>query len=142
MEIKTFTPEETYNLGVKIGTQLKSGDIVVLNGDLGAGKTHLTKGIAEGLEVSDYITSPTFTIVNEYSGRLPLYHFDVYRIEDINEMYEIGFEEYIFGRGVSIIEWGDMIRELLPEGVIDVRINKLQEDERKITIDDKGKLSI
>lgn len=142
MEIKTFTPEETYNLGVKIGTQLKSGDIVVLNGDLGAGKTHLTKGIAEGLEVSDYITSPTFTIVNEYSGRLPLYHFDVYRIEDINEMYEIGFEEYIYGRGVSIIEWGDMIRELLPEGVIDIRISKLQEDERKITIDDKGKLSI
>lgn len=142
MEIKTYTPEETYNLGVRIGTQLKPGDIVVMNGDLGAGKTHLTKGIAEGLEVSDYITSPTFTIVNEYSGRLPLYHFDVYRIEDIHEMYEIGFEEYIYGRGVSIIEWGDMIRELLPEEVIDIRISKLKDDERKIIIDDKGKLNI
>lgn len=142
MEIITRSPEETYELGVKIGRELKPGDIVVLNGDLGAGKTHLTKGIAEGLGVSDYITSPTFTIVNEYSGRIPMYHFDVYRIEDIYEMYEIGFEEYIYGNGASIIEWGDMIRELLPEEVIDIRISKLHDDERKINIDDMGKLNI
>lgn len=102
----------------------------------------MTKGIAEGLEISDYITSPTFNIVNEYEGRLPLYHFDVYRIEDIHEMYEIGFEEYIFGRGVSIIEWGDMVRELLPTDIIDIRITKLEDDNRKIYINDKAGIRI
>ncbi|TDT62436.1 tRNA (adenosine(37)-N6)-threonylcarbamoyltransferase complex ATPase subunit type 1 TsaE [Fonticella tunisiensis] len=134
MEIITKSPEETYNLGVRLGEQLMPGDIIVLNGDLGAGKTQLTKGIAEGLGVADYITSPTFTIVNEYEGRLPLYHFDVYRIEDIYEMNEIGFEEYLFGNGVCVIEWGDMVRELLPYDVIDIYISKVDEVTRRIDI--------
>ena len=134
MEIITKSPEETYNLGVRLGEQLMPGDIIDLNGDLGPGKTQLTKGIAEGLGVADYITSPTFTIVNEYEGRLPLYHFDVYRIEDIYEMNEIGFEEYLFGNGVCVIEWGDMVRELLPYDVIDIYISKVDEVTRRIDI--------
>ncbi|SKA75418.1 tRNA threonylcarbamoyladenosine biosynthesis protein TsaE [Caloramator quimbayensis] len=135
MIIKTTSVEETYELGIKIGRVLNSGDIISLNGDLGAGKTQLTKGIAKGLEVEDYITSPTFTIVNEYRGRLPLYHFDVYRINDIEELYEIGFDEYIFGNGISIIEWGDMISEILPKDIIKINIKKVDENIREIHID-------
>lgn len=137
MIIKTTSIEETYELGIKIGRVLNSGDIISLNGDLGAGKTQLTKGIAKGLEVEDYITSPTFTIVNEYRGRLPLYHFDVYRINDIDELYEIGFDEYIFGNGVSVIEWGDMISEILPKDIIKINIKKVDENIREIHIDSK-----
>ena len=102
--------EETTNLGITLGKLLKSGDIVCLTGDLGTGKTHITKGIAKGLEITDYITSPTFTIVNEYdSGRLKLNHFDVYRVSDPDEIYAIGFDDYIFSDAVSIIEWANYI---------------------------------
>ncbi|MCX7883459.1 MAG: tRNA (adenosine(37)-N6)-threonylcarbamoyltransferase complex ATPase subunit type 1 TsaE [Caloramator sp.] len=137
MIIKTRSAEETFELGIKIGRVLNRGDIISLNGDLGAGKTQLTKGIAKGLEVDEHITSPTFTIVNEYSGKLPLYHFDVYRINDVDELYEIGFDEYIFGNGVSIIEWGDMICEILPKDIIKINIKKVDEDIREIHIDSK-----
>lgn len=134
MIIRTKSPEETFDLGVKLGRVLKRGDIVLLNGDLGAGKTQLTKGIAKGLEVDEYITSPTFTLVNEYRGNIPLYHFDVYRINNIDELYEIGFEEYIFGEGVCVIEWGDAIREILPDNIIDINIKKIDDNTREIHI--------
>lgn len=134
MKIITNNENETYNIGIKIGKQLKAGDILSLNGDLGAGKTYLTKGIAKGLGIKDYITSPTFTILNEYKGRIPLYHFDVYRINDVEEMYEIGFEEYLYGNGVCIIEWGSMVEEILPEDTINIKIKNLGEFSREIEI--------
>lgn len=137
MRIITNSAEETMNIGKKIGEKLMPGDILSLNGDLGAGKTHITKGIARGLNVEDYITSPTFIIVNEYEGRIPLYHFDVYRIEDIDEMYEIGFDEYLYGKGACIIEWGKIVKELLPSNTINIEINKLEDDQREIIIDEE-----
>lgn len=138
MEIICNNEAETYELGIKLGEILKAGMILSLNGDLGAGKTHLTKGIAKGLNIEEYITSPSFTIVNEYDGRLQLYHFDVYRIDDINEMYELGFEEYLYGTGVCIIEWGELVRDILPDTIIDIKITRLTEDIRQIIIQDFG----
>jgi tRNA threonylcarbamoyladenosine biosynthesis protein TsaE len=120
--------EDTLKLGKQLGTKVNPGDIICINGDLGAGKTHFTKGIAKGLGIEDHITSPTFTIVNEYEGgRLKLYHFDVYRVNDPDEIYAIGFDEYIFAKGVSVIEWSDYISELIPEDFLSVHISKLQE---------------
>lgn len=134
MNIITNSEKETFDVGYKIGRLLKKGDVISINGDLGAGKTHLTKGIAAGLEVDDYITSPTFNIVNEYQGRLPFYHFDVYRIDDIYEMHEIGFEEYLYGQGVCVVEWGDIVEELLPNNKIYIYIKKLEDNIREIQI--------
>lgn len=133
--------DNTLALGKKIGNLLNPGDIICLNGDLGAGKTHFTKGIASGLDINEYITSPTFNIVNEYDGRLKLNHFDVYRVNDVDEILEIGFDEYIFSTSVSIIEWSDYIKEIIPKEHIDVRILKLPEagdDFRKISISYTG----
>lgn len=141
MEFIVNSVEETINLGKKIGQVLKSGAIICLIGDLGTGKTHLTKGIAAGLEIKDYITSPTFTIVNEYLGRLKLYHFDVYRVSDADEIYAIGFDEYIFSDSVSIIEWANYIEELIPREHIRIIINKLPElgdNHRKISVETFG----
>jgi tRNA threonylcarbamoyladenosine biosynthesis protein TsaE len=118
--------EKTMELGFQLGLKLNAGDIVCLNGDLGAGKTHFSKGVAKGLGIEDQITSPTFTIVNEYeSGRLKLYHFDVYRVNDPDEIANIGFDEYIFSKGVSIIEWSEYIESLIPEDRINIVIKKL-----------------
>ena len=134
--------EETINLGISIGNLLKPGDIICLTGDLGTGKTHITKGIAKGLGVKEHITSPTFTIVNEYdSGRLKLYHFDVYRVSDPDEIYAIGFDDYIFSNGVSIIEWANYIEEILPNEYLHILIEKdlsKGENFRKITITPYG----
>lgn len=134
--------EETKAIGYNLGKALNSGDIICLTGDLGTGKTHITKGIAEGLEINEPITSPTFTIVNEYhSGRLTLFHFDVYRVNDPDEIYAIGFDDYIFSDGVSIIEWANYIEEILPKDYIHIFIEKnLSKDEnyRKITINTYG----
>jgi len=137
MEFIVTTVDETYKLGELIGSFVNSGDIICLIGDLGTGKTHLTKGIAKGLDVKDNITSPTFTIVNEYTGRLKLYHFDVYRVNDPDEIAAIGFDEYIFSDGVSIIEWANYIMELIPESNLTIEIEKnleLGDDYRKINI--------
>ena len=116
--------EATKRFGIKIGKLLKSGDILCLNGDLGAGKTTLTKSIGLGLGVDDYITSPTFSLINEYEGRVPLYHFDVYRLENVEDLYDLGFDEYFYGHGVSIIEWADKIEALLPKERIVLDIEK------------------
>lgn len=114
---------ESREFGIKLGREASAGDVIALIGNLGTGKTTLAKAIAEGLDVKDVITSPTFTIVKEYrSGNIPLYHFDVYRIGDIDEMYELGYEEYFFGDGICVIEWADMIEELLPDNAKIIRI--------------------
>lgn len=135
MEFITTNENETYELGIKIGEKLKKGDVISLNGDLGAGKTYLTKGIAKGLQIDDYITSPSFTILNQYDGgKLTLYHFDVYRINDIEEMYEIGFDEFIYGSGVCVVEWGSIVNEMLPSERIDIFIKKNEDDIRIIEI--------
>jgi tRNA threonylcarbamoyladenosine biosynthesis protein TsaE len=126
---------ETFELGKKFGLLLNVGDVVVLSGELGAGKTDFAGGIASALEVEGYITSPTFTIVNVYNGKLPFYHFDVYRLLDSDELLEIGFEDYIYGNGVVVIEWGDKVSDMLPNNYIKVVIEKSEctIDERKIT---------
>ena len=130
--------EETSKIGSNLGKLLKGGDIVCLTGDLGTGKTHITKGIAKGLEIDDNITSPTFNIVNEYeNGRLKLNHFDVYRVSDPDEIYAIGFDDYIFSDAVSVIEWANYIEEILPKEYIHISIEKdlsKGESYRKITI--------
>jgi tRNA threonylcarbamoyladenosine biosynthesis protein TsaE len=140
MEFITRDENETYELGVKLGEMLLPGTVLSLNGDLGAGKTHFTKGIAVGLGIDEYITSPSFTIMNEYEGRLLLYHFDVYRIEDIEEMYEIGFDEYLYGEGVCVVEWGDIVKDMLPRATITINILRLEDNIRKICIDDNAML--
>lgn len=137
--IETMCAEDTFALGQKLGGQAKPGQIYTLTGDLGVGKTVFTQGFARGLEIKEPVNSPTFTIVQEYdTGRIPFYHFDVYRIGDIEEMEEIGYDDYFFGRGVTLIEWANLIEELLPEHVIAVTIEKDLEkdfDYRKITIE-------
>jgi len=135
-KIITNCEEETIEIGAKIAAKLKVGDIICMKGDLGAGKTTLTKSIAKNLGIEDYVTSPTFTIINEYSGKYPLYHFDVYRIEHPEDMYELGYEEYFYGKGICIIEWANMIEELIPEGSIWIEIDHgTNENERIIIID-------
>ena len=125
--------EETRDFGHQLANQLEPGSVVALIGDLGTGKTTLSKYIAEGLGITEVVTSPTFTIVQEYhTGRLPLYHFDVYRIGDISEMEELGYEEYFFGDGVSLVEWADIIQELLPEEARIIRIEYGREPEERI----------
>lgn len=138
MTIETNSPEETFALGQKLGEKAKAGQIYTLNGDLGVGKTVFTQGIARGLGITEAVSSPTFTIVQVYEeGRLPFYHFDVYRIGDIEEMEEIGYDDYFFGNGVCMIEWAELIEELIPENSIHVTIEKDLEkgfDYRRITI--------
>ena len=137
--IETHSAEETFALGQKLGEQAKAGQIYTLNGDLGVGKTVFTQGIARGLGITEAVSSPTFTIVQVYEeGRLPFYHFDVYRIGDIEEMEEIGYDDYFFGNGICLIEWAELIEEILPDNVISITIEKdLTQgfDYRKITVD-------
>ncbi|MBE6060350.1 MAG: tRNA (adenosine(37)-N6)-threonylcarbamoyltransferase complex ATPase subunit type 1 TsaE [Clostridium sulfidigenes] len=137
MEFIVSNVDELDSLGIQLGKMCKENDILCLVGDLGTGKTHLTKGIAKGLGIDECITSPTFTIVNEYEGRLKLYHFDVYRVNDPDEIAAIGFDEYIFGNGVSVIEWANYIEDLIPEESLTINIAKLPdlgETYRKITL--------
>ena len=155
MVIDTWGPEETRAFGKKMGQEARPGQVICLNGDLGAqpgqiytltgdlgvGKTIFTQGFAEGLGIDEPVNSPTFTIVQQYdTGRLPLYHFDVYRIGDISEMDEIGYEDCFYGDGVSLIEWSQLIEEILPEHVTEITIEKDLEkgfDYRKIRVEEK-----
>lgn len=133
-EFNSRSPENTEKLGTEIGQLVAGGMIVCLSGDLGTGKTTLTKAIAKALGVEEYVTSPSYTIINEYEGKYPVYHFDVYRINEVEELYEIGYEEYFFGRGVTIIEWASMIMELIPEEAIKIEIEQLDDMERQFSI--------
>lgn len=139
MIVESFKTQDTYQLGMELGEKAKAGQIYCLLGDLGTGKTVFTQGFAKGLGITEPVNSPTFTIVQVYDeGRLPFYHFDVYRIEDIDEMLEIGYEDYFYGQGVCLIEWSNLIEELLPSDRTVIRIEKDLEkgfDYRRITIE-------
>jgi len=125
MVLDSYSEEDTKSLAMITAGEAKRGDIFCLNGDLGCGKTVFAKGFAEGLGVREAVTSPTFNIVKEYKeGRFPLYHFDVYRIADPDEMYAIGYEDYFFGDGVCLIEWSELIDDLIPESAIRITIRK------------------
>lgn len=138
MIIETKSAEETFSLGRQLGEKARAGQIYTLNGDLGTGKTVFTQGFAAGLGITEPVNSPTFTILQVYEGgRLPFYHFDVYRIGDVEEMEEIGYEDCFYGNGVCLIEWAELIREILPDTVIRVEIEKDLErdfDYRRIRI--------
>lgn len=141
MVVETFTQEETFELGRHLGEQACSGQIYLLNGELGVGKTVFAKGFANGLNIEEAVNSPTFTIVKQYDGgRLPLYHFDVYRIGDVSEMDEIGYEDYFYGDGVCLIEWPGLIEEILPRQATEIVIEKEPEkgfDYRRITVEER-----
>lgn len=141
MVIETRSPEETFRIGKELGERAVPGQVFTLTGDLGVGKTVFTQGLAKGLGIEEPVNSPTFTIVQVYEeGRLPFYHFDVYRIGDVEEMDEVDFDDYIMGDGVSLIEWANLIEEILPENRTDILIEKDLEqgfDYRKITITQK-----
>lgn len=142
MKIITNSYEETERAAAELAKTLKGGEVIAMYGDLGAGKTAFVRGLARGLGIEGHITSPTFTIMNAYSGRLPLYHFDVYRIADPDEMYEIGYEDYIESDGVCVIEWAELIADILPEEHIRIDINKDStkgDDYREITVSVPGK---
>ena len=139
---ETNGAEETFEVGMRLAKEAKAGDIYCLDGDLGTGKTVFSQGFAAGLGIKEAVNSPTFTIVCEYEeGRLPFYHFDVYRIGDLEEMEEIGYDDYFFGQGICLIEWAELIEEILPEKRIEVTIEKDLEkgfEYRKITIEERG----
>ena len=136
---ESWNEQDTYRFGEQLAQSAAAGSLYCLEGDLGVGKTVFTQGFAHGLGIEEPVTSPTFTIVQEYeTGRIPLYHFDVYRIGDIEEMEEIGYDDYFFGEGICLIEWAELIEEILPENVISITIEKdLTQgfDYRKITVE-------
>ena len=137
MIIETYSQDETEKIGYDTAIKALPGQLYCLSGDLGVGKTVFTRGFARGLGIDEHITSPTFTIINEYEGRLPLYHFDVYRVADPEEMDYIGCDEYFFGNGVCLIEWAELIEDIIPENAVWIKIEKDLEkgtDYRKITI--------
>ncbi len=128
MKVESFNYEDTFMIGAMCAKEAKIGDVFCLYGDVGAGKTAFTKGFAKALNIEDDVVSPTFNIVQAYDGDKKLYHFDVYRIDDINEMENIGFDDYLFGDGICIIEWAEIVEELLPKDRIDVKITKVDSD--------------
>ena len=141
MIIETNSAGETFEFGQKIGREAKPGQIYTLDGDLGTGKTVFTQGVASGLGITEPVNSPTFTIIQEYEGgRMPFYHFDVYRIGDVEEMDEIGYEDYVYGDGVCLIEWANLIEEILPSHYMTITIEKDLDkgfDYRKITVEEQ-----
>lgn len=141
MILESFQANDTYQIGYNMGCNAKPGEVYCLSGDLGVGKTVFTQGFAKGLGIDEAVNSPTFTIVQQYEGnRMPFYHFDVYRIADIEEMEEIGYEDCFYGEGVCLIEWAELIEEILPKSRTRVAIKKNLDkgfDYREITVEDK-----
>ncbi len=141
MLYKSNSYKETENIAKAFAKTLARGDVLCFYGDLGAGKTAFTQGLAKGLGIVENVSSPTFTILNCYEGKLPLYHFDVYRVSDPDEMYEIGYEEYVYGDGISVIEWAELIEDILPEKRYNITITKdleKHEDYREISVEKRG----
>ena len=138
--VYTHSPEDTRELGIKIGRLCQAADVIALDGDLGAGKTCLIQGLAEGLGVSkkSYVRSPTFTILNVHNGRVPLYHFDLYRLSSLDELEEIGYREYLYGEGVSAVEWASNVEGAIPEECLRIAIKRIGEEEREIEITSRG----
>lgn len=135
-EIYTYTPEETQAFAIKLAENLNPSDVITLEGDLGAGKTTFTKGLAKGLGIKRNVNSPTFTIIKEYHGRMPLYHMDVYRLEDSGE--DLGFDEYFEGEGVTVVEWAHLIAGQLPSEYLAIQLLHKGDSERKIVLEPKG----
>ncbi len=138
MKIKVNNLQDTEKIGKIISRCLEKGTVLCLDGDLGAGKTAITQFIAKEFGVKEYITSPTFNIIKEYEGRLPFYHMDVYRIESEDDMYDLGYDEYIYSEGVTVIEWSENIRTILPDERIDIKIDRIDENKRIMTIEGRG----
>ena len=141
-QYESFSYDDTQVIAKEIADTLKGGEFIAMYGDLGAGKTAFVQGLAKALGITNHVTSPTFTIVNEYEGRLPLYHLDVYRIADPDEMYEIGYDDYIDSDGVCVVEWAELIEELFPDKYYKLTILKDEDkgfDYRKIILEDEGK---
>ena len=136
-EFHTKSPAESRAIAETFASSLRGGEVIALQGDIGVGKTVFTKGLAAGLGITSNVTSPTFNIVRQYNGRLPLYHFDVYRITDPDEMLEIGFEEYLYSGAVVVIEWPELISDLIPQDAITITIEREEEDGRRISIGKK-----
>jgi tRNA threonylcarbamoyladenosine biosynthesis protein TsaE len=130
----TSSPEETKALGQKIGKKLSPGDVVALLGELGSGKTCLVQGICQGLQIDDFATSPSFVIINEYKGKYPVYHFDLYRLQKEEELINLGYEEYFYSQGVCLIEWAEKAKNLLPEKRIEIELKIVSENQREIKI--------
>lgn len=135
--VRTTSTEETLQFSKELAQKLQPGDVITLEGDLGAGKTTFTKGLAVGLDINKNVSSPTFTIIKEYNGRLPLYHMDVYRLEDSYE--DLGFDEYFEGQGVTVVEWAHLIEEQLPNELLQIKITHGEENSRILTITPIGK---
>lgn len=122
IKLVTESPEETVALGIKVGHRLPPGSVVTFTGNLGSGKTTLIRGICRGLQVDQHVTSPTFTLINEYAGKMPVYHFDFYRLSNPMELHDIGIEEYFYGDGVCLIEWPEIVSDILPQNRIDINL--------------------
>jgi len=140
MEIISRSPEQTQQLGRTLGQLAKPGDVILLTGDLGAGKTCLTQGIAWGLDIDEFAASPSFTIIREHQGRLPLYHVDFYRLDRIDDIYDLGLDDYLFGNGLCVIEWAEKGMELMPEERLLIEIEYISKNERKLVFNTSGKL--
>lgn len=132
LSFKTDSAEQTFGLGAELADLLSPGDVVLLVGELGAGKTCLAQGIARGMGIGEQVTSPTFTILREYSGRMPLYHLDAYRLDGPADLFDIGVDEYLEGKGVLVVEWGDRVRDFFPPGYLEVRLDFAGGDEERL----------
>lgn len=135
MTIISKSADETFNIGLDLADKLSPGDVIAFHGDLGAGKTVFVRGIAQGLGLDARVTSPTFTIVNEYNGKIPLFHFDMYRLSGSEELFEIGWEDYLARGGICAVEWSEITEDAFPENTINIYITKIDDDTREITID-------
>jgi tRNA threonylcarbamoyladenosine biosynthesis protein TsaE len=138
MNLLSKSPEETQRLGIELGRIAQPGDLFMLVGELGAGKTCLTQGIAWGLDIAGYATSPTFVVINQYMGRLPLYHIDLYRLDSIEEVVDIGLDDYLYGNGVSVVEWADKAMNVLPPEHLLVEINYVSDSARNLVLNPSG----
>ena len=139
MEIISGSPEQTRQIGKKLGQLAKAGDVILLAGDLGAGKTCLTQGIAWGLDIDEFTASPSFTIMREHYGRLSLYHVDFYRLDSIDDIYDLGIDDYLFSKGLCVIEWAEKGMELMPEERLLIEIEYVSENKRKLDLKASGK---
>jgi tRNA threonylcarbamoyladenosine biosynthesis protein TsaE len=138
LEFISRSPEETQHLGIQLGKLAKAGDVVLLVGELGTGKTCLAQGIAWGLGIDDYTLSPSFVLIREYQGRLPLYHIDFYRIDSIEEVFDLGLDDYLYGEGVCVVEWAEKAFPVLPKEHLLVKLEHLGENERKLSLEPEG----
>lgn len=138
LDIVSHSLAQTHRLGARLGELLQSGDLVLLEGDLGTGKTSLTQGVAEGLEIHQVVSSPTFTLLKEYEGRLPLYHFDLYRLDEPDEILALGFEEYFYGSGVCVVEWANKAEDIWPQEHLRIQLKMVSDTKRGLLLTGVG----